>query len=228
LADLQEVAGARPGLTTVAAPCFLCGEAAADPLWTTPDRAFAVPGIYTVARCRRCGFLYQKPRVADGHLADCYPDHYPRHQEPSPRIPFKGSPGRVKAARWALASALGIRGTDRFMAPEIVRGEALPSVKTDPYSLSVLLFYLLMVHHPLAGRRPITAGILGRERRSRCSATSRLSWTKLNGIVVPYTMNTADAIQRTSGSLVRVVSVNSPTRALDSTATPSAHRSRPD
>jgi len=107
LADLQEVAGTRPGLTTVDAPCFLCGEAAADPLWTTPDRAFAVPGIYTVARCRRCGFLYQKPRVADAHLADCYPDHYPRHQEPSPRIPLKGSPGRVKAARWALASALG-------------------------------------------------------------------------------------------------------------------------
>jgi len=107
LADLQEVAGICPGLTTVDAPCFLCGEVAADPLWTTADRAFAVPGIYTVARCRRCGFLYQKPRVADAHLADCYPDHYPRHQEPSPRIPFKGSPGRVKAARWALASALG-------------------------------------------------------------------------------------------------------------------------
>src|SRR3990172_2963995 len=97
----------RVGLPTTDAPCFLCGEGAADPLWTTPDRAFAVPGIYTVARCRRCGFLYQKPRVADAHLADCYPDHYPRHQEPSPRIPLKGSPGRVKAARWALASALG-------------------------------------------------------------------------------------------------------------------------
>lgn len=89
------------------APCSLCGEAAADPVWTTPDRAFAVPGIYTVARCRRCGFLYQKPRVADAHLAACYPDHYPRHQEPSPRIPFKGSPGRIRAARWALSSRLG-------------------------------------------------------------------------------------------------------------------------
>jgi hypothetical protein len=91
----------------VDAPCFLCGEPSADPIWTTADRAFAVPGIYTVARCRRCGFLYQKPRVEDARLADCYPDHYPRHQEPSPRIPFKGSPGRIKAARWALSSALG-------------------------------------------------------------------------------------------------------------------------
>jgi SAM-dependent methyltransferase len=107
LADLQEVAAGRPGFPTVDAPCFLCGQAAADPLWTARDRAFAVPGVSTVARCRRCGFLYQKPRVDDAHLADCYPDHYPRHQEPSPRIPFKGSPSRIKAVRRALASTLG-------------------------------------------------------------------------------------------------------------------------
>jgi len=94
-------------LPTVLAPCFLCGAAEADAWWTTPDRAFAVPGLYTVARCRRCGFLYQRPRVRDENLADCYPDHYPRHQEPSPRIPFKGSPSRVRAVRWALASRLG-------------------------------------------------------------------------------------------------------------------------
>ncbi|HET7876071.1 MAG TPA: class I SAM-dependent methyltransferase [Methylomirabilota bacterium] len=95
------------GLPTVDSPCFLCGAAEADPVWSTPDRAFAVPGIYAVARCRRCGFLYQRPRVRDEHLADCYPDHYPRHQEPSPRVPFKGSRGRIRAARWALATRLG-------------------------------------------------------------------------------------------------------------------------
>jgi SAM-dependent methyltransferase len=94
-------------LPTVDTPCFVCGSADADPLWSTPDRAFAVPGVYTVARCRACGFLYQRPRVRDEHLAACYPDHYPRHQEPSPRIPFKGSPARMRAARWALASRLG-------------------------------------------------------------------------------------------------------------------------
>jgi len=95
------------GLPTRDAPCFLCGAAESEGVWSTPDRAFAVPGTYTVARCLRCGFLYQRPRVRDEHLADCYPDHYPRHQEPSPRIPFKGSPSRVRAARWALASGLG-------------------------------------------------------------------------------------------------------------------------
>lgn len=47
----------------------------------------------------------------------------------------------------------GVLGTPRFMAPEIVRGEAAPSRLTDLFSLSVLLFYILMVHHPLEGAR---------------------------------------------------------------------------
>ncbi|MGH9184240.1 MAG: protein kinase domain-containing protein, partial [Acidimicrobiales bacterium] len=46
-----------------------------------------------------------------------------------------------------------VRGTPKFMAPEIVRGEADPSKRTDQYSLAVLLFYLLFVGHPLEGDR---------------------------------------------------------------------------
>ncbi len=44
-----------------------------------------------------------------------------------------------------------IRGTPYFMAPEIVRGEAVPSRNTDLWSLAVLLFYVLINHHPLEG-----------------------------------------------------------------------------
>jgi eukaryotic-like serine/threonine-protein kinase len=44
----------------------------------------------------------------------------------------------------------GVLGTPRFMAPELVRGQAHPSTETDLFSLAVLLFYMLMVHH--AGR----------------------------------------------------------------------------
>lgn len=47
----------------------------------------------------------------------------------------------------------GVLGTPGFMAPEIVRGEAKPSRNTDLYSLSVLLFYLFMVNHPLDGKK---------------------------------------------------------------------------
>lgn len=48
-----------------------------------------------------------------------------------------------------------VLGTRRFMAPEIVRGEASPSSHTDLYALSVLAFYMLMVGHPLLGRREL-------------------------------------------------------------------------
>jgi serine/threonine protein kinase len=46
-----------------------------------------------------------------------------------------------------------IGGTLQYMAPEVVRGDAVPSVQTDLHSLAVLLFLLLMNHHPLEGRR---------------------------------------------------------------------------
>lgn len=52
-----------------------------------------------------------------------------------------------------IAIKSDIKGTLGFMAPEIVRGDELPSTKTDLFSLSVLLFYMFMVHHPLAGKR---------------------------------------------------------------------------
>ncbi|HEX8175653.1 MAG TPA: hypothetical protein VF543_11095 [Pyrinomonadaceae bacterium] len=51
------------------------------------------------------------------------------------------------------AGVLGVLGTPRFMAPEVVRGEAVPSTQTDLFSLSVLIFYMLMVAHPLEGRK---------------------------------------------------------------------------
>ncbi len=46
----------------------------------------------------------------------------------------------------------GVYGTMRFMAPEIVRGEARPSRNTDLYSLAVLIFLMLFIGHPLDGR----------------------------------------------------------------------------
>ncbi len=48
---------------------------------------------------------------------------------------------------------LGVLGTPRFMAPEVVRGEAVPSIETDLFSLAVLIFYMLTVSHPLEGKK---------------------------------------------------------------------------
>jgi DNA-binding helix-hairpin-helix protein with protein kinase domain len=47
----------------------------------------------------------------------------------------------------------GVDGTPRFMAPEIVTGAGSPNAQTDLYSLSVLLFYLAFISHPLEGAR---------------------------------------------------------------------------
>ncbi len=49
----------------------------------------------------------------------------------------------------------GVLGTPRYMAPEIVRQEALPSSRTDLWSLSVLLFCMLILHHPLEGEKEL-------------------------------------------------------------------------
>lgn len=50
----------------------------------------------------------------------------------------------------------GVIGTPRFMAPEIVRRDANPNSDSDLFSLAVLLFYLLFLHHPLEGKREAT------------------------------------------------------------------------
>lgn len=48
-------------------------------------------------------------------------------------------------------SSSKVLGVPQFMAPEVIRGEVLPSRVTDHHSLAVLLFYLLLVAHPLEG-----------------------------------------------------------------------------
>jgi SAM-dependent methyltransferase len=111
----------RGVVQTVLVPCPLCGGDDAEPRWTTPDRALGVPGVFTVARCRGCGFLYQRPRVRDDDLAACYPDNYPRHQEPTPRVPLKGSAARVRAVRHALATGLGYRAFADTAAGTVTR-----------------------------------------------------------------------------------------------------------
>jgi eukaryotic-like serine/threonine-protein kinase len=51
---------------------------------------------------------------------------------------------------------VSVQGTPDFVAPEIVRGEALPSRQTDLFSLAVLLFYIFHIDHPLYGKKRIS------------------------------------------------------------------------
>ena len=68
----------------------------------------------------------------------------------------------------------GIAGTPRFMAPEIVMKQAQPSTQTDLFSLSVLLCYMLMMHHPLEGARELSIHCLDFPAMKRLYGTEAL------------------------------------------------------
>jgi len=59
--------------------------------------------------------------------------------------------------------SLGIAGKARYMAPEVVRNIKRPDVMTDRFSLSVVLFRLLFLDHPLEGKRVVEAPCLTEE-----------------------------------------------------------------
>ena len=53
----------------------------------------------------------------------------------------------------------GVLGTPRFMAPEIVMGDAMPNIQSDRFSMAVLLFMLLCMNHPLEGKRSLVPAL---------------------------------------------------------------------
>lgn len=65
----------------------------------------------------------------------------------------------------------GILGTPRFMAPEIVRGDSKPNTDSDLFSLAVLMFYMLMIHHPLEGNREASIKCLDRPAQNKIYGT---------------------------------------------------------
>ena len=48
---------------------------------------------------------------------------------------------------------LGVSGTPGYIAPEVLLGQARPSASTDLFSLSVILFELFFLSHPLNGAK---------------------------------------------------------------------------
>lgn len=68
----------------------------------------------------------------------------------------------------------GIRGTPRFMAPEVVVENAVPSMQSDRHSMSVLIFFLLLVQHPLEGIRVTRNPVLDGDAQTRLYGTDPL------------------------------------------------------
>ena len=67
-----------------------------------------------------------------------------------------------------------IYGTRKFMAPEVVRRERLPSSRTDLFSMAVLFFYTLFGWHPLDGRREAETRVLDAAAELRLYGTEPL------------------------------------------------------
>lgn len=53
----------------------------------------------------------------------------------------------------------GIIGKPRYMAPEIVLGKNKPNSRSDRFSMSVILYILFCLNHPLEGKRYLVAGL---------------------------------------------------------------------
>ncbi|MBF0234136.1 MAG: serine/threonine protein kinase [Desulfamplus sp.] len=60
----------------------------------------------------------------------------------------------------------GVLGTPDFMAPEVIRGQVKTSQLTDLHSLAVLIFYILMISHPLYGKRLLSIHCLDLHARN--------------------------------------------------------------
>jgi 2-polyprenyl-3-methyl-5-hydroxy-6-metoxy-1,4-benzoquinol methylase len=82
--------------------CPLCGDKSATPVFSQRDLALGVPGSFPLARCERCGLLYQNPRVRADQLGLAYPEQYAAHvREPdlSRTVKQLGAGGRRLLAR---------------------------------------------------------------------------------------------------------------------------------
>ncbi len=57
-------------------------------------------------------------------------------------------------------ASFGIAGKSRYMAPEVVLENTKPNLDTDLFSLSVILFMLIFIAHPLEGARVVACPCL--------------------------------------------------------------------
>lgn len=75
--------------------------------------------------------------------------------------PFRGSVQICDADNIAVDGVQGgVYGTRKFMAPEVLRREAIPSTRTDMYSMAVLFFYMIFNWHPLDGKHELSYAII--------------------------------------------------------------------
>lgn len=83
---------ANAGWTTLEC-CPLCKSRALEPLYTTRDRHYGIPGEYRLDRCQSCRLVLLNPMPDEPTLTRLYPPTYYAYQEfesaPTPRMRLK-------------------------------------------------------------------------------------------------------------------------------------------
>ena len=106
------------------------------------------------------------------------------HRDLSPRDvlfdPDTGDVLFVYADNIVPEGTVGAPRTLRFAAPELVRGEISPNVQSDLYTLATLLFYVMMVHHPLEGERTLNIPAFDQAAEQRIFGTDPVFIFDLN------------------------------------------------
>ena len=75
---------------------------------------------------------------------------------------------------------LGIAGKCRYMAPEVVMGKKRPDNHTDRFSLSVVLYMLLFLNHPLEGKRTMVPCLTEENERRFYGSEPIFVWDATN------------------------------------------------
>ena len=61
-------------------PCAVCGSVNFDTIYeNVPDYEYALPGYFTIVKCKNCGLLMQNPILSVDELIQCYPENYAPH-----------------------------------------------------------------------------------------------------------------------------------------------------
>jgi len=81
------------------AACSLCGETESSIVFSGGDRRCALPGLFSVVRCRACDHLFMNPQPVPECIADCYPTDYSPHLA---TVPGTARESETKYRPWYL------------------------------------------------------------------------------------------------------------------------------